>query len=86
VVQVASDVTTATGYGSGTAEKRSWVDVATLKVKPKTPRRKVVLQALNEAGIAPSEETLHVRVLDADSAAEMPVEPYRPPAEWKVNS
>lgn len=59
----------------------AWMDVATVKVPPRTRRATVIPAALKEAGIKPGDgEQPRVRVLDEASAA---VE--QPEAEWVVS-
>lgn len=82
VVQMKDDVTTATGAGSGTAEKQMWVDVATVSVPAKTKRKTVIEKALAQAGLDSGELTL--RVLDEDSAHESVVEWEQPPPRLKI--
>jgi hypothetical protein len=68
-------------------EVTAWVDIATVPLKPRTPRRVVIAKALLDAGIKPdaSEARPRVRVLDEESAAVVEPDPYQPPAEWRVS-
>jgi hypothetical protein len=86
VVQVFDQVTTATGLGSGTAEKQCWADIATVTVPRKSPRKKVIGLALAQSGIRPTadSEPLRLRVLDQASARETEVKPFQPDAEWRL--
>lgn len=61
-----------------------WVDLATVTVPPRTPRRTVIKRALAEADVKPGGAAPRVRVLDADSAEVHEPEAHQPPMEWRL--
>ena len=58
----------------------SWHDVATVEVPANTRRKTVIRKALEAGGGFPIEDGIVVRLLDADSAEEVPVRPKPPEA------
>ena len=69
--------------GDGTPDiDEAWVDLATVTVPARSPRKRVIREALAEAGLEP--QALRVRVLDAASSAVMEVGPSEPKPEWVV--
>jgi hypothetical protein len=64
-------------------QQDAWVDLATITVPPRTPRRLVVTKALAEARVKP-EGKLRVRVLDADSAEVFEPEAKQRDPEWVI--
>jgi hypothetical protein len=60
-----------------------WIDVATVALKPKAPRKGVIAKALKQAGIKPK-EPVKVRVLDTKSAEVFEPEPFQPESEWRI--
>lgn len=63
-------------------EVRVWEDVAILEIPQRAKRksRTLIAQALREAGFTPEEEPI-LRVLDAQSAEEIPIKPKAPTPE-----
>jgi hypothetical protein len=64
----------------------AWIDIATVTVPRKSPRKKVIGLALAQSGIRPTadSEPLRLRVLDQASARETEVKPFQPDAEWRL--
>lgn len=64
----------------------AWVDIATVTVPHRTPRKIVFRQALKQADLKPRPdvEPLRLRALDAASAAEQTVEARQPDPEWVI--
>lgn len=72
--------------GVGVMQKtEAWLDIATVRVPPRTKRRVVIRQALQEAGIKPGEVTERLRALDVDSAEVLEFEPHQPDPEWRAS-
>lgn len=53
----------------------AWEDIATVSVPPRTKRKTIIEKAFAEAGVnaPPLLTTWHIRVLDEESAREIPV-------------
>lgn len=64
----------------------AWVDIATVTVPPRTPRKVAIKRALAEAEIAPTADgsKLRLRALDADSFETHEPEAHQPPPEWRL--
>lgn len=63
-----------------------WVDIATVTVPHRTPRKIVFRRALKQAELKPTPdaEPLRLRALDAASAADMVVPAVQPDPEWVI--
>lgn len=70
--------------GDGKMDRRvkAWVDLATVTVPHRSPRKRVIREALAQADFSPS--PLKVRVLDAASSAVTEVGPSEPKPEWVI--
>lgn len=69
-------------HASPTTEIEAWVDLATVTVPARSPRKRVIREALAQSELAP--QPLKVRVLDAASSAVVEVGPSEPKPEWVV--
>lgn len=80
VVQVQRKFTEATDDIMG------WEDIATVTVPGRSPRKRVIGEALAQSGLRPQagQEPLKMRVLDAASFHTTEVAPFQPEAEWRV--
>lgn len=73
--------------GTERAEGRqmeAWVDIATVTVPPRTPRKTAIKKALAQVGVAPSEKRPKLRALDVDSFEMHEPEAHQPPPEWRL--
>jgi hypothetical protein len=63
-----------------------WVDIATVTVPGRSPRKRVIGEALRVSGLRPQagQEPLKMRVLDAASFHATEVAPFQPEPEWRV--
>jgi hypothetical protein len=63
-----------------------WVDIATVTVPARSPRKRVIGEALAQSGLRPQagQKPLRMRVLDAASFHTTEVAPYQPEPEWRV--
>lgn len=86
VVQVFTEITTATGLGSGESEKECWADIAQVSAPLRSKRKTVIGLALAQSGLRPGDDQrpLRLRVLDAASAHETEIAPFQPDAEWRI--
>jgi hypothetical protein len=84
VVQVFTEITTATGLGSGTAEKECWADVAMVTVPAKTKRKTVIAKAVDQVPEILTDGKTILRVIPAEHAEPIKVEMEQPPPQLKI--
>jgi hypothetical protein len=88
VVQVAREIEMEESFTDGGDNViRAWVDIATVTVPGRSPRKRVIGEALVQSGLRPQagQEPLRVRVLDAASFHATEVAPFQPEPEWRVS-